>query len=123
VIHNRKYLKQIRKDLRNNLTSAEAILWKALQRRQLEGRKFRRQHSIKNFVVDFYCPSEKLIIELDGAHHFTSAGFEKDRDRDRTLKDLGFKILRFENQDVFDSLENVLESIRSNFGFPPCKEG
>ncbi|WP_424963518.1 endonuclease domain-containing protein [Ekhidna sp.] len=73
--------------------------------------------------VDFYCPSEKLIIELDGAHHFTSAGFEKGRDRDRTLKDLGFKILRFENQDVFDSLENVLESIRSNFSFPPCKEG
>ena len=123
MIHNRKYLKQTRRDLRNNLTSAEATLWKAIQRKQLDGRKFRRQHSIKNFIVDFYCPSEKLIVELDGAHHFTSAGWEQDQERDKILKDLGFKILRFENQDVFDSLENVLETIRSNFNFPPCKEG
>ena len=119
MIHNWKYLKQTRKDLRNNLTPAEATLWKALQRKQLKGRKFRRQHSIGNFIVDFYCPSEKLIIELDGAHHFTSVGYENDLERDKTLMGMGFKILRFENQDVFDSLERVLETISSNFSFPP----
>lgn len=123
MIHNRKYLKQVRRDLRNNLTSAEATLWKALQRKQLHGRKFRRQHSIENFIVDFYCPSEKLIIELDGAHHFTSAGFEKDKERDTSLSNMGFKILRFENQDIFNSLENVLETISSNFSFPTFKGG
>ncbi|MEQ8904781.1 DUF559 domain-containing protein [Ekhidna sp.] len=123
VIHNRKYLKQTRKDLRNNLTPTEATLWKALQRKQLKGRKFRRQHSIGNFIVDFYCPSEKLIIELDGAHHFTSAGYENDLERDKTLTEMGFKILRFENQDVFDSLERVLDTISSNFSFPPSKGG
>ena len=62
-IHNRKNLKQFRKDLRNNLTPAEATLWKAIQRSQLEGRKFRRQHSVGNYILDFYCPKEKLAIE------------------------------------------------------------
>ena len=63
-IHNLKHLEALRKELRKSLTSAEATLWKQLQKSQLNGRKFRRQHSIKNFIVDFYCPKEKLIIEL-----------------------------------------------------------
>lgn len=68
-IHNRKYLKQRRKDLRNNATISEKRLWIALKKSQLKGRKFRRQHSIENYIVDFYCPSEKLIIEVDGNMH------------------------------------------------------
>ena len=65
-IHNKPELLAFRKELRNNATPAEAFLWKHLQRSQLEGRKFRRQHSIHNFIVDFYCASEGLIVELDG---------------------------------------------------------
>ncbi len=73
MLHNRKYLKENRKMLRSNLTPAEAELWKHLKSSQLYGRKFRRQHSIGNFILDFYCPSEKLAIELDGQIHVHSA--------------------------------------------------
>jgi len=115
-IHNRKYLKQFRKDLRNNLTSAEATLWKAIQRSQLEGRKFRRQHSVGNYILDFYCPKENLAVELDGQEHFTASGSERDFVRDEYLKTLNIRVLRFENKIVFDNLEGVLEEIKSNFG-------
>ena len=62
--HNNKYLKNYRKGNRNNATSAEAKLWDLLSRRKLDGRKFRRQQSINNYIVDFYCPEEKIVIEL-----------------------------------------------------------
>ena len=114
-IHNRKYLEKFRKDLRNNLTSAEAYLWRELQGRKFEGRKFRRQHSINNFIVDFYCPAEQLIIELDGMVHFNPEAQEKDRKRDAILKEMGFKIMRFENRMVFEHLETVLKEIKENF--------
>jgi len=65
-IHNRKSMKEIRRHLRHSLTPAEAALWKGLKGSKLEGKKFRRQHSIGNYVVDFYCPECKLAIELDG---------------------------------------------------------
>jgi very-short-patch-repair endonuclease len=66
-VNNRPELKQIRRELRHNLTPAEATLWRCLQNKQLAGRKFRRQHSVGSYVLDFYCPSEMLAIELDGA--------------------------------------------------------
>jgi|SRR5690606_34646490 len=100
-INNKPGLKAFRKELRNNLTSAEATLWKFLQRNQLEGRKFRRQHSIDNYITDFYCPKEKLVIELDGAHYFTEAGLAKDRERTAHLNSLGIRVIRFENNEVF----------------------
>ena len=73
-IHNKIELKGKRKFLRNNSASAEAMLWLLLKGKQLEGRKFRRQHSVGNYVLDFYCPSEKLAVELDGEPHFTDEG-------------------------------------------------
>ena len=76
-IHNRKYLKEIRRILRKNLTPAEALLWKALQKSQLDGKKFRRQHSVGNYILDFYCPAEKIAIELDGMPHFSIIGEKK----------------------------------------------
>ncbi|MBT8319810.1 MAG: DUF559 domain-containing protein, partial [Gramella sp.] len=69
-IHNKKYLERFRKKLRKSLTPAEATLWKHLQNRKLKGRKFRRQHSIVNYIIDFYCPEERLAIELDGQGHY-----------------------------------------------------
>ena len=114
-IHNRKYLEERRKELRKNLTSAEATLWKSLQNKQLDGRKFRRQHSIENYIVDFYCPSEKLIIELDGAIHLDFAQQNYDFERTQNLENLGFKVLRFENKLVFESLEYVLNEISNHF--------
>ncbi len=115
-IHNRKYLESFRKDLRNNGTSAEACLWKYLSKSQLEGRKFRRQHSIGDYIVDFYCPKEKLIIELDGEIHNTSNAKEKDETRTIYLNELGFVVIRFENKMVFDHLPSVLQEIKDHFG-------
>ena len=114
-IHNLKLLKEKRKQLRNNLTSAEATLWKMLQNSQIDGRKFRRQHSVGFYILDFYCPSEKLAVELDGEHHFTSAGFEKDEKRTEYLNSLNIRVIRFENKEVFEQTESVLQTIRDNF--------
>lgn len=113
--HDKPELKVLRKELRQNLTPAEAFLWKYLSKSQLKGRKFRRQHSIEHYIVDFYCPSEKLIVELDGQIHDNPRAIKKDRIRDGRLNSLGFKVLRFENKLVFDDLDGVLKTISENF--------
>jgi very-short-patch-repair endonuclease len=114
-INNKPELKENRKRLRNNGTSAEAFLWNYLKGKQLKGRKFRRQFSVGNYILDFYCPTEKLCIELDGADHFTSAGYEYDEERTEYLNKLGITVVRFENKTVFDGNENVLETIMSYY--------
>ena len=111
-VHNIKSLKSTRKALRDSLTPAEAILWKNLQRSQLEGMKFRRQHSIGKYVVDFYCPECKLAIELDGEGHFNSFKAEYDARRTAYLNRHNVQVLRIENRAVFDNLQAVLEIIR-----------
>lgn len=114
-IHNRKYLEERRKELRGNLTPAEAKLWTLLKSKQLSARKFRRQHSIQNYIVDFYCPSEKLIIELDGAYHLDFAQQNYDIQRTNNLEQLGFTVIRFENKLVFESTNYVLNEIKKHF--------
>ncbi len=113
--HNRKHLEPYRKTLRNNLTPAEAFLWKQLQHKNFKGRKFRRQHSIENFIVDFYCPEEQLIIELDGDVHKNPLSEEFDKKRTKELEAFGFTVIRFENKMVFDFLPSVLKEIEDNF--------
>ena len=114
-IHDKPELRAFRRELRNNATPAEAFLWKHLQRSQLEGRKFRRQHSIHNYIVDFYCVSEGLIVELDGQVHMDAAAEENDKKRERFLEGMGFVVIRFENRMVFDFLPSVLKDIRDYF--------
>ena len=114
-IHNLKEMEVYRKNLRNKGTSAEAFLWNYLKGSKLEGRKFRRQHSIEHYIVDFYCPSEKLIVELDGQAHLDNTAEEYDRKREKDLEDLGFKVIRFENKMVFDFLPSVLKDIKDHF--------
>src|SRR5688572_4154961 len=97
-LNNLPQLKALRKELRSNLTPAEAALWKALQRGQLEGRKFRRQHSFGNYILDFYCPSGKLAVELDGRYRFSDGGFKADSERSAFLESHGIKVLRFESR-------------------------
>jgi very-short-patch-repair endonuclease len=111
-IHNTKRLKPVRKSLRSSLTPAEAILWKNLQRSQLDGMKFRRQHSIGSYVVDFYCPECRLAVELDGEGHFNSIKAEYDARRTAFLSKLNVQVIRFENRMVSENLEGVLEAIR-----------
>ncbi|MBC7915329.1 MAG: endonuclease domain-containing protein [Pyrinomonadaceae bacterium] len=114
-INNLPYLKDTRRALRKQLTSAEAVLWTLLKSKQLGGRKFRRQHSIKNFIVDFYCPQEKLVVELDGSIHTNLGQANADNERDEVLKNLGVRVLRVENKLVFDQPDLVLEIISSYF--------
>src|SRR5690606_9044176 len=102
-------------ELRRNMTPAETYLWNELKGRKLEGRKFRRQQSINYYIVDFYCASEHLIIELDGNVYLNPTAEENDRRRDRVLEGMSFKILRFENKMVFENLESVLREIKDNF--------
>jgi len=108
-------LKPTRKRLRSSLTPAEAFLWTKLQNSRLEGKKFRRQHSIGNFIVDFYCFTEKLTIELDGALHFTEEGIEYDKRRTEFITGKGIQELRFENWEVFEKTDEVLNKIKSMF--------
>jgi very-short-patch-repair endonuclease len=117
-IHNKGDLQSLRRQLRSNLTPAEAELWKHIRNNRLEGKKFRRQHSIGNYILDFYCPQEKLGIELDGRNHFTDNGYEADEIRTAFLNTLNIRMLRFENNEVFNQLEGVLEEIRQNFTTP-----
>jgi len=119
-INNLPHLKTFRKELRNNLTPAEARFWKAIQNKNFEGRKFRRQQSVGNYILDFYCPSEKLAIELDGEVHLGDTAREYDYERRLFLEHYGIKVLRFENKLVFEELEWVLEVIKSNFGWNEC---
>ena len=114
-IFNRSYLKQYRRDLRKNLTPAEATLWLALKNKQIDGRRFRRQFSIGNYIVDFYCPAEKLIIELDGAQHFTNSGSNADSERDEYFVSLGLTVIRFENKEVYKNMEGVIDEIKKAF--------
>ncbi len=118
VINNKSELKNYRKQLRNSSTSAEAVLWTYLQKSQVENRKFRRQHSLGNFIADFYCPSEKLVVELDGEDHFWEPGIEKDRIKENYLKSIGIKVIRFENKWVFEDIAWVLEQIKVAFNHP-----
>ncbi|HSE02430.1 MAG TPA: endonuclease domain-containing protein [Burkholderiales bacterium] len=115
-LHNRPSLKLRRRALRESLTPAEARLWKYLQRSQLEGSKFRRQHSVGQFVLDFYCPAVRVAIELDGAAHDHDAAQLADAARDEYLASLGITVLRFENREVIENLEGVLLRIKAQFG-------
>ncbi len=121
-LNNLPHLKQYRKELRNKLTPAEAALWTCLRNGSLEGRKFRRQHSVANYILDFYCPSEKLAIELDGKRHFGGITRYRDRERGLFLKKRGIKVLRFENRYVFEELNWVIDVIKGNFGWQENKD-
>jgi very-short-patch-repair endonuclease len=109
-IHNRNQKKSKRQELRNSATVAEATLWKYLQGRRLEGRKFRRQHSIGPYIVDFYCPECRLVVELDGQPHNELIADLYETERTNYIELLGIKILRFENRLIFEALEPVLET-------------
>jgi very-short-patch-repair endonuclease len=95
--------------MRQHPTSAEAVLWEHLRNRQLEGTKFRRQHPIGHFVVDFFCWSAKLVIEIDGEIHNQQR--DADDARQAYIEAQGFRVIRFKNQAIFDSLESVLQNI------------
>ena len=106
-----KKLKTLARKLRKNMTEAESFLWQRIRRKQLKGRQFYRQKNIGDYIVDFYCPSAKLIVELDGGQHYTEEGVNTDQIRDKYLENFGFSVLRFSDREVFKNIEGVLERI------------
>ncbi|MEK7095015.1 MAG: endonuclease domain-containing protein [Patescibacteria group bacterium] len=110
---NQAFQKTLRQRLRGEATAPERILWRKLQGKQLEGRKFRRQYGIENYILDFYCPEIRLAVEVDGDTHFESADAErKDIERERYLIETHhIQFLRFTNRDVVDNLAGVVDSI------------
>ena len=110
-IFNRFPQRENRKQLRKAPVPAEAILWSRLKRKQQRGIRFRRQYSIGRYVVDFYCPSARLVIELDGNSHTGEPAQEYDKIRDEYIGELGLRVLRFKNEDIYRNLTGVIETI------------
>ena len=96
------------------MTFSEVKLWNDLKNGKMMGYDFDRQRPIGNYIVDFYCSREKLIIETDGQSHYDAGGQNYDEFRDNRLTNLGFTILRFENKLVFHDIESVLDEIRAH---------
>ena len=108
-----KQLKVLSQHLRKNMTDAEKMLWLKLRRKQLKGYQFYRQKIIGKYIVDFYCPKANLVIELDGGQHYSETGRAKDRTRDDVLREMGIKVLRFSDREVFENMDGVKEGIWS----------
>jgi very-short-patch-repair endonuclease len=96
------------RDMRNNPTRAERALWERLRGRQVKGLRFRRQHSIDRFIVDFYCAEARLVIEVDGASH---AGPTCDAERQSCLEALGLRVLRVTDAEVLTEIDAVIARI------------
>ena len=106
-----KSLKQLSRNLRRNMTDAEMLLWSKLRGKQLKGLQFYRQKIIDNYIVDFYCPKLKLVIEVDGGQHYSAEGREKDKKRDNDMMRAGITVLRFSDREVLGQHDVVLEKI------------
>lgn len=97
------------KHLRRNQTSAEALVWAELRGRKCGGYKFRRQVPIGQYIVDFLCVSQKLIVEIDGPSHFESVDY--DVNRTKILESQGYHVMRLSNEDVYEDLDATIEAI------------
>jgi very-short-patch-repair endonuclease len=99
--------------LRNKMTPAEKLLWEELRLKKIKGLKFRRQHAIGQFIVDFYCHEKKLVIEVDGGYHLEKCQAIHDNDRNYELEKFGLKIMRFTNNEVLENIKIVVQEIES----------
>ncbi|WP_266204080.1 endonuclease domain-containing protein [Pontibacter kalidii] len=111
IIPYEPYLKELAKQLRQNSTLSEVILWNELKGRQLLGYDFDRQRPLDSFIIDFYCKELQLAIEVDGDSHDYS--FEEDAKRQAALEKLGIRFLRFDDREVKQELSNVLRTIEA----------
>jgi len=110
-INNKKELLGYRRYLRNHMTVEELILWSKLKNSQLNGYKFRRQHSIGNYILDFYCPIKHLGIEIDGGQHYETKKIKYDENRTNYLNSLNIRIIRFTNIEIKKNINGVLNKI------------
>ena len=111
------------RELRKNQTKAEEIFWQLVRNRKFQNLKFRRQHQIGHYIVDFYCNEKKLIIEFDGAVHDSKEQMKHDAIRDKYLTSLGYNVIRFRNEELLNNIENVFEKINAVISPSPLGEG
>jgi very-short-patch-repair endonuclease len=110
ILYN-KHLRELARELRNNPTKSEKILWKYLKGDKMRGYDFHRQKPIGNFIYDFYCYKLRLVIELDGYTHRFEEVIEKDKTKDAYANELGFTMLRFPDERIYKDINNVLLEI------------
>ncbi len=107
-------LKPFARTLRSNMTDAEQLIWSKIRRKQISDFQFYRQKNIGHYIVDFYCPKGKLIVEIDGGQHYQIDGMKKDQKRDSYLQQLGFSVLRFSDIDALKNIDGVVERIHEH---------
>ena len=93
------------------MSDAEQLIWSKIRRKQIKDVQFYRQKNIGHYIVDFYCPKGKLVIEIDGGQHYEKEGMDKDRKRDDYLQGLGLNVMRFSDIDVLKNINGILERI------------
>ena len=118
-----KNLKVSSRQLRKQMTDAERLLWYKIRRKQIKNSQFYRQKPIGNYIIDFFCPKSKLVVEIDGGQHYEIKSEKQDKIRDAHLKRLGLKVLRFQNIDVLKNIDSVIMKIWDEVEFPPLKKG
>lgn len=101
----------LRRRLRHNPTPAEKLFWSKVAGRQFENLKFRKQHGIGHYIVDFYCPAKKLIVEIDGDTHAQGSQQALDWKRTKYLAGLGYKVIRYQNREVMNNIDGVFEDL------------
>jgi len=97
--------------LRSHMTKAESLFWEQIRNKQFKGYKFRRQHPVHKYIVDFYCHKLKLIIEIDGGYHKTSTQKKADLERSKLLEFQDLQVVRFTNEDVLNNIDKVLREL------------
>ncbi len=115
---NRK-LKPLARNLRNNMTDAEQLFWTKVRKKQINDYQFYRQKNIGNYIVDFYCPKKKLVVEIDGGQHYENHEIKRDQERDQYMQTLGFTVLRFSDIDVLTNIDGVIKRIHEHLNHPP----
>ncbi|MCS5423036.1 MULTISPECIES: endonuclease domain-containing protein [Psychrilyobacter] len=113
-IFNKLYNKETRRMLRKHMTQHERLLWERIKNKKILGYRFHRQYGIERYIVDFYCPKLKLIVELDGRQHHMREGVEYDEVRNDFLISLGLTVVRFDNKEIEENIENVIDRIKES---------
>ncbi|MBI2067458.1 MAG: endonuclease domain-containing protein [Deltaproteobacteria bacterium] len=118
IVFNNPILKDRRRQLRQDQTDAERLLWRLIRNKNLKGLKFWRQYSVGPYILDFYCPSQRLAVELDGGQHAEQFIIEYDQERTDFLKSRSIRVLRFWNSEFLTNPEGVLEKILESLDIP-----
>lgn len=127
-VHNLKISEEIRKKLRKSSSQMEGAFWRRVRNNQI-GYKFRRQHGIGQYVVDFYCPELQLVIEIDGDSHAEKEHIEYDKAREYFFRKLNLRIIRYYNRDIVNNIEGVFEDLLARIEkltnpiYPPLNQG